>query len=170
MAKFFDEEGNEVTGFSQEELDAKVVEGITAKEADIRKAAVEEYTKNNPPKSDDTLVARLQKLEDDNKSMRISSFATRFAGADVEKQTAFKTKFDRLTGYEETEAGWSERATDAAKLAFGEAAGINIGDVAGAGGRNPDNVKQVAQTEADKQIQSVLGISAEDVTKYGNKQ
>lgn len=185
MAKFKNEAGEEVEAFTQEELDAQKAEAVEAAKA----AAVEEYKAANPPKTaeqtaaekkatDDAaaaanepvakLAATVEKLERELGEARVAGFARTYAGADPAKQAEFTTKFGRLTGYADTPEGMVERAADAAKLIGVDPASVDISGVTGTGGgRNVDGKPAPAATEADKIVQKALGITPEDVTKYG---
>lgn len=176
MVKLFDADGNEVEAFSQEELDAKLQDEITKKqqEADAAAAAKAEADRKAAESNDDKtkkteaqlLAERLERLEKDNKQLRIEKLADQFAGNDPEKRKTFMSKFERLTGYEETADGFAERAQDAVKLAFGAPQSIDTTNLGNAGGRNINDVKHSPTTEVDKTIQAALGISADDVKKY----
>lgn len=183
MSKLFDENGNEVEAFTKEELDAEIEkfkkeeEDADAKKKEEEAAAAkakEEEENKQKAETEKTEVEkmneRLSRIEAENKQLKVEKLADQFAGNDAEKRKIFMAKFDRLTGYEETGDGLIERATDAAKLAFGEDAGIDTTTLGNAGGRNPGDVKQVQTTQADKDIQSALGISEDDVKKYGGEE
>ena len=185
MAKFKNEIGEEFEAFTQEELDAKAKEAADAAAA----KAVEDYKTANPQKTPEQLIEEKKAVEDQAKkdaepieqlkktveglqatirARDIGDYAKTYAGADAAKQVEFKAKFDRLTGYPDTQEGIAERAADAAKLIGIDPKTVNIGDVAGTGsGRNVDGAGAVKETEADKLVQKALGISAEDVKKYG---
>jgi hypothetical protein len=187
MAKFKDENGDEFEAFTQQELDAKAKELSDAAAA----KAVEEYKTANPAKSADQIaaekaaadakaladnepIAKLSKtveaLQQQLNQERVSGFAKTYAGNDQTKQTEFKSKFDRLTGYSDTPEGIAERAADAAKLIGVDPKSVDIGGVSSTGsGRNVDSAGAVKITEADKIVQNALGISAEDVKKYGGE-
>lgn len=185
MAKYTDADGNEVEAFTQEELDAKAKELADAAAA----KAVEDYKAANPTKTQEQIDAEKKAADEKSKAdnepiakltktvetlqqqlmqERVAGFARTYAGSDPAKQGEFKTKFDRLTGYPDTPEGIAERAADAAKLIGIDPQTVDVGSVASTGGgRNIDSSKQVQATEADKVVQKVLGISAEDVKKYG---
>jgi membrane protein involved in colicin uptake len=185
MAKFKDENGDEFEAFTQQELDAKAKELSDA--AAVR--AVEDYKAANPAKSAEQVAAEkaatdaktladnepitkltktVEALQQQLTQERVSGFAKTYAGNDQAKQTEFKAKFDRLTGYSDTPEGVAERAADAAKLIGVNPQSVDIGGIVGAGsGRNVDGAGAMKITEADKVVQNALGISAEDVKKYG---
>jgi len=176
MAKFFDDQGKEVEAFSKEELDAQVKAASEKAAADAKAAATPPAPPPPPavppatPGVDPVIAARLDRLEKQNAELVIGAAVTKYAGSDPEKAKTFRAKFDRLQGYEDTEAGLAERAADAAKLAFGtDAPSIDVTGLANAGGKSVDAGKTIAPTEADKAVQGALGISAEDVKKYGEK-
>lgn len=181
MTKFYDEDGKEVEAFTKEELDAEIEkkkkadEEAAAKKAEedaAAKKAQEDAAKAKEQEGKKTeaqlLAERLERLEKQNQELRVEKIADQFAGNDQEKRKSFISKFDRLTGYEETPEGLAERAADAARLAFGSDAGIDTAGLGNAGGRNVNDAKQVQTTQQDKDIQSVLGISEADAKKYGS--
>lgn len=187
MAKFKNENGEEFEAFTQEELDAKAKEVADAAAA----KAVEDYKTANPAKTveqiaaekkaaDEAAVAanepmtKLAKELADVKakltSAEVAGFARTYAGADATKQSEFKNKFERLTGYADTAEGMAERAQDAARMIGVNPVGVDISGVAGTGGgRNVDSAGVVQPTEADKIVQKALGITAEDAKKYGGE-
>lgn len=173
----YDKDGNEIEG------------GMTKEEVETNKlAAIEEYKKANPvpviekpaepvvEKKDEEIPAwakqlseKVDALSSTQSTTAKATIASQFAGSDPAKQLAFLDKFDKFTGYPETPEGQRERATDAAKAAFGD--GVNVADMAGTGGnRNVDNsAPKTLDTPVDKGIQNLLGIKAEDVTKFAPK-
>ncbi len=176
MAKFKNEEGEEFEAFTADEVEAAKNAAIETAKA----AAIEEYKAANPPAAEgdgtaptevEQLKGLVMSLKQTMEQQTVSGFAQQFAGADTAKQAEFKTKFDRLTGYPETPEGLAERAADAAKLIGVEApAGVDVGGLAGTGGgRNVDPATAVQATEADKVVQKALGITAEDVAKFGGE-
>ena len=183
MAKYTDAEGNEVEAFTQEELDAKAKE--------LADKAVEDYKIANPTKTAEDIaaetkaaadkaatdaepIAQLSKtveaLQAAIRARDVADFARTYAGNDAAKQGEFKAKFDRLTGYADTPEGMSERAADAAKLIGVDPAGFDVSGVSGTGsGRNVDAAAAQTMTEADKIVQKALGITPDDVKKYGSE-
>lgn len=183
--KYKNENGEEFEAFSQEELDAKAKELADAAAA----KAVEDYKTANPAKTTEQVaaekvakdaadaaanepIARMAKELAEVKAKltnaEVAGLARTYAGADATKQAEFKTMFGRLSGYEETSDGMAERAK-AAALAVGiDIKGVDISGVSSTGsGRNVDNANAPKATEADAVVQKVLGISAEDVKKFG---
>lgn len=175
MSKFFDEQGNAVEAFSKEELDAQIKTASEKAIADLKAETppappAPPVTPPATPGIDPAIAARLDRLEKQNSELRVSAAVSKYAGTDPEKAKTFRAKFDRLQGYEDSETGLAERAADAAKLAFGtDAPGIDVTGLANAGGKSVDAGKTIAPTEADKAVQGALGITAEDVKKYGEK-
>lgn len=175
MAKFFDAEGNEVEAFTTEE--------VAAQAQTVAEAALEKYKAENPQKEDvvvapaDTTpdpVAELTKtvktLQDTIRSKEIKEIARTYAPGDVEKQKVIEQNFGRLTGFEETPEGFSQQAEAAARMSGVDTTGVSVGDVSGTGGgRNIDIPGQKQQTEVDKNVQTVLGITPEMVEKYSGK-
>jgi len=174
----FDENGQEVAGAMTKEeaeaaaakaiTDAKAAEEAAAKEAADTKAAEDAAAAaaaaaaaggaEDPAAQALSIAKRLEK----------DAIITRVAGQDAEKRTAFSLALDKLpeSSYGADEAGQAARIADATKLAFGTEAETVIPDGTG-GGRNVDTAPKTLDTATDKAIQKVLGISAEDVAKYG---
>lgn len=166
--------------------DGTEIEVLTPEEAQAQaEAAVEEYKKANPPVEEkpaevtppkveggDDPVAALTKtvegLQTQLQQERLGKFAHTYAGADAEKQNAYKTAFTRLTGYEETPEGQQQRAADAARLAFGsDQPVVDVANLAPTQTGGPSGDKKPAQTEADATIQKALGITPEMVKTFG---
>lgn len=158
MATYYDEQGNAVEAFSKEELELQLAEKI------------KENTVQAPDLS--PVLERLQKTESALYDMRVEKLADSFAGNDPEKRQSFINKFGRLTGYEETIDGMTERARDAAKLAFDtQNIAENTVGLADAGGKTINatgNSQHVNQ--ADDELRKLLGITDTDVEKYGKTQ
>lgn len=186
MAKFKNEAGEEVEAFTKEEIDAQIK---TAAEAAAAKA-VEDFKTANPPKTaeqiaadkkaadekaaaDNEPVAKLTKtVEDLQKTLRnrdVADFAKVYTKGDTAKKTEFSSMFDRMSGFDDTTPEGMAAHAEAAARAIGlDVAGVDISSITGTGGgRDIDANKGKPSTEADKVIQKALGISEEDVKKYG---
>jgi hypothetical protein len=183
MAKIRLEDGTEAEYLTPEEAKAQA-EAAAAK-------ALEDYKKANPEKTPEQieaerkaaeekaksdaeplnqLKAQLESVQKELRDSKIESFAKSFAGSDKAKQDAYKVAFGRLTGFEETTEGMAERAEAAARMIGVDPKTVNVGDVAGTGGnKNVDDAGKPVMTEADKPIQKALGITEEDVKKYGGE-
>lgn len=177
--KAFDKDGKEIDVFSQEELDAKLKE-FTDKtasekaEADAKAAADKAAADaaaaaggNNDevPAWAKPIIAAVDSLKSNHTQTYVEKVAT---GLDADKRKLVETKFAGLSGYDETPEGMARRAEDAYLLATGEkfnAGTVNVQNLMGSGGgRTATNDK--VTTEADKEIQSALGITAKDVEKF----
>ncbi len=175
MATYKDADGNDVEAFTQAELDIKAKEAADAAAA----KAVEDYKAANPTpvvvekkeETSDPLAGIKQTIESLQSTIRardVADLARTYAGADAAKQGEFKANFSKLTGFADTPEGLAEQAVAAAKMTGIDVAGVNVGDVAGTGsGRNVDGAATPQATEADKVVQKALGITTEDVKKYG---
>jgi len=91
---------------------------------------------------------------------------------DGDQVTELQNKFNSLTGYDETPEGMQRRAEDAYLLTTGQrfdAGTMDMKNIAsGVGGKA--GVTAPPQASADEQaLRSALGISEEDIQKYGNK-
>ncbi len=164
MAIFKDAQGNDVEAYTKEEVEAQVVSASTS--------AVEDFKKNNPPKQehvvDPKITETITSLQRKVGELQLSNHITKYTGGDAEKVAKFKSKFERLQGYEDTEAGLAERAADAARLAFGDVASLDVSHLAAPGGKGNGGGNQ-PPSEDDKLIKAALGITPDDVAKYGAK-
>lgn len=178
----YDADGKEIEGLmTPEEVktanekavsDFKAQQEADAAAATTKKAeddAAIEAAKNTPDP-----VAEVKKTVDALQATfvaeRLERTAQRFAGDDAEKQGAYKTAFSRLSGYADTPEGQAEHAAAAARLAFGDDKTVDVGSMSGTGGgRNVDEKPRALTTDADKALQGALGITPEDVEKYGPK-
>jgi len=186
MGKFFDEKGEEVEAFSQEELDAKIQEqadtaAAAAKQkiedeqkeaADAKKVADDAAAAAAPPAKEGggpTVTEQLAALTEQINNMQKQGVTDKFQGAvsafnidDKEVRENVEKKFEKLAaaGYENTVEGIAQRAKDAYVLVTGQQPdeGISVGDFAAAGGKGMDT-KKVAETEADQKLQVSLGIT-----------
>lgn len=180
--KAFDAEGNEIEVFSQEELTAKIEEEKQKALADAKKASDDaEKAKADADaaaagagKPDDipawaqTLITQVQTLATGTKQTVLSKYTS---GLDADKKKDVETRFESLSGYEDTPEGQSKRAADAYLLVTNKpfnAGEVNMPNLMAAGGA-PSIVNGDPVTPKDKEIQSVLGITSEDVAKYTKK-
>ncbi len=156
MTTYYDEQGNAVEAFSKEELEAQLASKL----------------KEQAPVDLSPMLERLQKTESALYDMRVEKYADIHAGNDAEKREKFMAKFNRLTGYEESAEGLSERAKDAAKLAFDMATDQGLQGLADAGGKsiNTSNQNNAPANDIEAQLRRELGISDSDIEKYGKKQ
>lgn len=169
MATFKNEDGEEFEAFTQEELEA------------AKATALEEFKNANPPApapapepaapENDPVAALSKTVQDLQATLRareIKDMAKLYAPGDVEKQKEYETNFGKLTGYENTPEGLAEQAEAAARLSGIDVTGVSVGDVAAtSGGKNIDSAAQAKSSDADAALQKALGISPEDVAKYG---
>lgn len=159
MAKYFDENGNEVEAFSREDIEKAKQEAIAGVKAPDLPFKPEDF---------EAVKSTLGTVTSQLNAMRIEKYAGIYAGNDPEKVKTYKDSFGRITGYADDDAGFEARAKDAARLAFGTDAAVTV-DTSGAG-RNVDTTKPAERSAEDKVIQSALGITEEDVKKYGGEQ
>lgn len=181
--KAFDKDGNEIDVFSQEELDAKLKE-FTDKtasekaEADAKaKAAADKAVAdaaaggNNDevPAWAKPIIAAVDSLKSNHTQGYVEKVAT---GLDADKRKLVETKFAGLSGYDETPDGMARRAEDAYLLATGEkfnAGTVNMQNLMGSGSGGRTATTDKVTTEADKEIQSALGITTADIEKFTKK-
>lgn len=160
MAKFFDENGNEVEAFTKEDVDKAVSEAKATK--------VEPPTAAPAPLPKEVLDT-INRLSSEVGNLKLDRYVGMYAGNDPEKAKAFKENYNKLTGYSDDDTGFEMRAKDAAKLAFGSDTVVDVGSHVAGGQRNVD-AKPAAQVSADdKAIQAALGITPKDAETYGKK-
>lgn len=159
MAKYFDADGNEVEAFSKEDVEKAKQEAAAGVKVPDLPFKPEEF--ESIKSTLNTVTAQLH-------GMRVEKYAGMYAGNDPEKVKAYKDSFGRITGYADDDAGFEARAKDAARLAFGTDAAVTV-DTSGAG-RNVDTTKSTERSAEDKVIQNALGITEEDVKKFGTEQ
>jgi hypothetical protein len=173
----FDKDGNPIEGvFSKDELEAKVQSELDARikaaeEAEAAEAAAQaaaQQQQNEMPEWAQSLVQKVESLS----SNATRGFVERVSSTlDTDRRKEVETKFNQLTGYDETPEGLARRAEDAYLLATGErynAGRVDMSNLAAAGGVKTQTDSKVI-SEADKQIQAALGITAADIEKYGKK-
>lgn len=163
----FDKDGNLVEGvMTAEEVQAKI---------DAEKAAWQKQTAPVvTPNANEEVLNLVKSLSD--KVEKLSGNQTTFVTKDIantlddEKKAVFETKFQSLSGYEETPEGIQKRAQDAYLLTTGqqyEVKGINMQNINAVNGAPVTPTMPKAQV--DEAFKSTFGISDADVQKYGNK-
>jgi len=171
MAKFYDADGNEVEGFNQEELDARVKEAAEAEAARVKAEAdaARAGENNTMPDWFKPFAEKIGTFDNNQKLTTISRVAT---GLDNDKQKEVQQKFENLTGYADTPEAQARRAEDAYLLVTGtkyDGGNVNMNNLmASGGGKAPLDTAKVA--EADTAVRSVLGITEADVEKFGKKE
>lgn len=163
MAKFFDENGNEVEAFSKEDLDKAV------SEAKATKVEVKPDETPKPAELPKEVLETINRLSVEVSGLKLDKYASMYAGNDPEKVKNFKDSYNKLTGYAVDDAGLEMRAKDAAKLAFGSDAVVDVSEHAGGGQRSVDSKPAPQATADDKAVQAALGITPQDAEKYGKK-
>lgn len=161
------DEGNEIEVFTQEELDAAIAEN---KIAVVPPVAVVEKKVDEIPGWAKEMKDQIEKLGGTVQESTNSTFINGVsAGLDADKAKSLKTKFDTLTGYEETPEGKQRRAEDAYLLTIGERyadSGVNLSNLSNPSGGKNTVVATKLDTAADKEIQAALGITPADIEKY----
>lgn len=164
------EDGTEVEVFTAEEVEAAKTAAIEAAQPPAPEPApapAPAQDPNNEPTVADALN-KIKELEGALRARDIDAAAARFAGNDPEKQNAYKTAFNQLTGFEANPDGFAAQAAAAARLAFGSDQPVSVPVPAAVGPGRPVGDSAPLSTDKDKEIQAVLGIKTEDVTKYGD--
>lgn len=193
--KIKDAEGNEHEIQTKEEFDAAVAEGVKNATEDLQKTVTDlsakfdqkppenqppagDPPKNDPPKNEDEPPAWAKALQEQVNLLsnnQSHSVLGRFTGSVSEDQRKeIQEKYNAMTGYENTPEGLEARASDAYTLVVGrrpEESGVNLGNVNAAGGAPAGGGDGGYQpTESDKELQKALGVSEDDVKKYGGEQ
>lgn len=168
----FDKDGNPVEGvFTQEELDAKIKEAVEAQSAAVVPPAPETppapTTPDEPPAWAKGLIERIDRLDGNQQSAVVKNYTV---GLDADKQKEFQANYEKLAGYDNTQDGMDRRAQDAYLLTTGQRFNSEAVDMksvaAGFGGAGNPN-SPVKPTGEQKAIQDALGITEDDVKKYG---
>lgn len=191
MGKFLNESGEEIEAFTPEEVEAKINEAksgyIPATEVEtiktqlnslqIEKQELEDKLKE-AVKSDDKngeSVINKMKEELDNKISAIQesiinnekqSIISKIAGGDKELEKKIELEFENINGKDIT-----ERVIKAYKIVSDKPVPGILDGVINFGGKgsNPTRLGKDEESDNSKAIRSILGISDEDVKKYGVK-
>lgn len=180
MAELYDKDGNLVEGaITKEELDTKLGEAKISweaeqKPAEEQKQVEQKQTDEVPPWAKkfvdgfNTLQEQVNNLNGNQTTTHISRFKN---AVDTARQADFQTKFDSLTGYENTPEGLEKRAADAYLLTTGQRYEESGMDMRGftSNGRGPVDTIKPTNSESIKAIDQTFGISEADAEKYGNK-
>lgn len=177
----FDKDGKPVEGvFSKEEVEAQVkaaadkaaADAKAASDAAIEAARVAAEAAgaggDQIPEWAKTLVQKVDSLSNHNTQSYLGKVVT---GLDSDKAKEVEAKYASLTGYAETPEGLARRSEDAYLLATGQkynAGTVNMGNLM-ASGQGKSNIDPKAITEVDKNINTALGNTPEDVAKFGKK-
>jgi len=97
MAKFYDENGNEVEGFTKEELEAK------------QKEVIDEYAKKNPDKSKELEEANTKLEEASNK---LKEYEEAGGGNDAQKKRLIQQKKDAENSLENLNADFTKQINE----------------------------------------------------------
>ncbi len=208
MGKLFDEQGNEVEAFTQEELEAKQQEAVdkyasenpskndeleTAKSEleeankklkeygeanggdDDQKKRLKEKAKTAEEKLDDVTTKFTQELKDLKEGI-LSGHKTkileRLSGGDKEIEEKIKFEAEKYSGDPANEIELEQRLTNAATIVNLATPIPNFTDnLSGAGNRGDKQAHEINKPENDnsKAMRNVLGITDEDVQKYGSQ-
>lgn len=178
----FDKDGNPVEGvFSKEELEQElekrikeeyeVVEDEQPTGEEDGDTPPEEPPAVSTPEMPEWAKQMKEQLDALNSNQTATVLDKYTSGLDADKVDDFKAKYDNLQGYDNSPEGMQRRAEDAYLLATGErydSSSVNMQNIAassgGAANISESNTKFTAQ---DKEIQKALGITEEDVEKYG---
>lgn len=167
MAEFFDKDGNPVQGYTKEELDIELAK---------LKPAIEDLKYNDEipawakelKQTIESLGSTVKTIDTNQKKTTINSITN---GLDADKKKEVEQRFETLAGaYGDSPEDQARRAEDAYLLAVGQkytANEVNMGNLSRVGGKVEVNDVQVK--EVDKNIQAALGVTAEDVAKFGKK-
>ena len=180
MAKFIQkrEDGTEVEveGFTQEELDAQK-ESLKA-EYDAKIKGYEDKNLNFTKLKEDSesKIKDLQTQLDTNRNTIInnhkSELMKKLSGGDEEIAKKIELEYSQFQGEAISNEQIESRMFKAAKLAVPEITAPTLNDAfAQIGNRSKGNVGEEPNkpTEVQLNMAKSMGISAEDITKYGNK-
>lgn len=168
MPKYYDENGNEVTDVvSKTDSDAAIEAAKIAAIDTYKVEHPEPVVQTEDTTAVDALKTQIDTLTKDLAKKDQDAAIARFTGGDTDKEALVRAEFDKMGGYEDVGA----RAAAAAKVALGEAKVVNVGDYSGAGSGRAEGGQGNAPLSrpVDLDLQKKLGISAEDVVKYGPK-
>lgn len=189
--ELYDKDGTLVEGaLTKEEIETAQKTAVDAAAA----KALEDYKKEHPEplaETDEEKIAREKKEKEEAekketektpqqiveeavtvalKKRDVQDMAKKFAPGDPDKQKEILANIDRVTGFEDTPEGMVQQAEAAARMAGIDTAGVNVSDVSATGsGRNIDVADAKKTSEIDESLQKGLGISKEDVEKYGKE-
>lgn len=173
--ELFDKDGNLVEGIlTQEEFDKKLQEELEKKKLEEPKPEPEpepepKTKEDEAPAWAKVLLERVDRLDGNQRTQVIDRFAS---GMDSDTRKEFEQNYTKLSGYEETPDGMSRKAEDAYLLTTGQRfnqSQVNMQNIA-AGHSGPSGQEVTKQESSEsKEIRSLLGISDDDVEKYGNK-
>lgn len=180
--ELFDKDGNPVENvFTEADLMAKIEEAKKSWEESIKppEPVKAEEQPAVEPKPVDEMPAWAKELKD--KIERLSSNETTrtiqnlVSDLDADTQKVVMSKYDTLAGYDDTPEGIQRRAEDAYLLATGEryqGSTTNMQNLAAphtAKANVTNNTGKKFDGPQDKEIQRALGITEQDIEKYGNK-
>lgn len=197
MAKFFDENGNEVSGvLTQEEFNAKLTEEKTRIETDFvaKNTALEqelnsakealkianpkgeefkqlrEITKNLEAKIESERNERVKAL-DTVRSSKVSELVKKLAGNDVEMEKKIRFNMDTTLAAvkAETDEELNKKIVDAYRLSSNSDTINPLTNIMNGGSYSPvnNNSNPVEFTQNQKELGSKLGLSDADIKKYG---
>jgi hypothetical protein len=175
MATFKDDAGNEVTAFTQEEVQAQIAAAVeeakktTTKTEGAAPVAIDvEAIKAEILKS---VEEKTNAVRTEVKSEKLQAVKSALGSElDADARKVYEAKFDSLTvGYEDTPEGYQARARDAYLLATGKPPAVDFGLSNMMAPMAKSTVKSSQTTETDRAIRAALGITEADAEKYGKK-
>lgn len=189
MATFYDKDGNEVTAYSSEELKnlpefKKLEEELAAakKASEDGNPGQKQRLKEQAQEAEKNLETfkkemeeKLNKIQSNMTESVKGKFLAQFSKGNKEVSDKIDLKFQNLmkTGeYQNTEEGISQAMADAATLVNGSRPSPSIMDnMAGAGSRGNGGGEAAKKVETENEVamRAPLGITAEDIKKYGDK-
>lgn len=165
----FDKDGNLIEGmFSKDEVDEHIEAARKAVLDEVKPKEEEKQNTDEIPAWAKPLFDKVGTLESHNTQTFLGKVTL---GLDADKRKDIEEKYKNLSGYDETSEGLARRAEDAYLVVTGEkfnAGTVDMSNLMGSGG-GKSVIDSKVTTEADKTIQSLLGITSADVEKYGKK-
>lgn len=175
MATFKDDAGNEVTAFTQEEVQAQIASAIE----EAKKATQKTEDPKVVPIDVEAIKAEILKsVEEKTNAVRTEVKSEKLQAVksvlgnelDADTRKVYEAKFDSLTaGYEDTPEGYQARARDAYLLATGKPPAVDFGLNNMMAPMAKSTVTSTQTTELDRGIRAALGITEADAEKYGKK-
>lgn len=191
MGTFLNESGEEVEAFTPEEVETKINEAktglIPATEVEAVKtqlnslqeekqqleAKLKESIKNDDKGGEDVinklkadLESKISGIQESLVSNERNQIIAQIANGDAELIKKITVEFDNVKG-----GDIKERVLKAYKIVADNPSPNIMNNIAGAGGKGSPANRSSEEKESDnsKALRNVLGISDEDVKKYGNK-
>jgi Skp family chaperone for outer membrane proteins len=185
MATFYDKDGNEITAFSQEELEAEKQAAIAAEKAKVQADLDEAAKLKDKDHNFETLkssltqkeqeIETLKKTTKESEDLRVSEIKKdvlkAFAGEDAELMTKLDEEMKTFRGEPKTKDEMIALAQKAMAIVKPEVRLGAFDSFSTGGGRAPSAGGSGAGKDVTPEVKvlgSKLGLSEDDLKKYGN--